>query len=516
MATSVTPRSWATTAGNRQQRAFPVQGLPAGTYDLRANKQGLGTAVYGAEKLREIGETITLADGESRVGVKLRFIHSATISGRVLDSDGDPIDNAMVTVLRPGRQLGERILVRGMSTNTNDRGEYRLSNMNPGQYYLKADPLPARMMRQNGPNDATDPGPHLREVPQFLGGAREWTDATPLTIRGGENLTGLDFRITSEPVAHLMGHVTGVPDLGPPPARPTGQVRMFGDQPFVSIQMSPIDQGVLQWSGGAGASPPDYKFDLGEQVPGRYRLDASVTHEKKTYSASQIVDTRQTSGEITLALAPAVDVKGHFTLEGQAARPKGGFTVRLVTGAGFRRGTNSAQVGADGNFTLTQVEPGEWNVNIDTIPRLGFLKSMRLGDKDVTFKPLEIAPGSDAPLNIVVSMNSSKIDGEVDAAGAGDPKRAAILLAPMGDRHTLARFYYSINADDSGKFKMMGLAPGKYKIFALEKMTAPEFRTPEAADLLEPLGEEIELTEGGSLTWHPKLIPMERAREALP
>src|SRR5579871_5976834 len=77
-----TPRSWATTRTDSSGR-FRFEGLPAGTYDLRAAKQGLGAAVYGANSAREIGDTLTLADGESSLGLKLRFVHSATITGHV-------------------------------------------------------------------------------------------------------------------------------------------------------------------------------------------------------------------------------------------------------------------------------------------------------------------------------------------------------------------------------------------------------------------------------------------------
>ena len=47
-------------------------------------------------------------------------------------------------------------------------------------------------------------------------------------------------------------------------------------------------------------------------------------------------------------------------------------------------------------------------------------------------------------------------------------------------------------------------------------MRAADFRNPEAADQLDGLGDEIELAENAALTMHPKLIPIERAREALP
>jgi hypothetical protein len=46
-------------------------------------------------------------------------------------------------------------------------------------------------------------------------------------------------------------------------------------------------------------------------------------------------------------------------------------------------------------------------------------------------------------------------------------------------------------------------------------MVAANFRTPEAADQLDELGEGIELAEGATLRTHPKLIPADRAAKAL-
>ncbi len=175
----------------------------------------------------------------------------------------------------------------------------------------------------------------------------------------------------------------------------------------------------------------------------------------------------------------------------------------------------SAQVASGGAFTLKQVPAGDWTMNVNPLPDGAFLKAAQFGDQDIRFARTDVKPGSEDSMNIVISMNSAQIHGEVDASG-GDSKRAGILLAPAGKYSTLTRFFYDAVADDSGKFELKGIAPGKYKIFALEKLAAAEFKTPEAAAQLDPLGEEIELAEGARLEMHPKLIAIERAREALP
>jgi protocatechuate 3,4-dioxygenase beta subunit len=482
-----TPRSWATSRTDSSGQ-FKFEGLPPGKYDLRATKPGDGTAIYGAASVRELGELITLHDGETRAGVRLRFLRSATISGRATDPHGDPAIAVSVTLLKAGRYLGERVLEPYGGASTNDRGEYRLDDIVPGQYYLHAEqPYGYRM---------TEP-----LVQQFLGGARESKDSTILHINGGENLTGVDFHMTSEPPVPVHGRVTGLPDTG-------------HNAEAITITIWQADEYVQSYTGIPDTpKAPDYAFSF-DLTPGRYRIDAKAQIEGKSWTAMQLIDTRRASDDVILALAAPRDVKGRLRIEGLGAPSAGSFNIRLShTGLG---GRISAPVAADGTFTLAQVSPGDdWVMNINPLPSGAFLKVARFGDQDIRFARMQITPGSDDPVSLVISMNTAQVHGEVDA-GSGDSKRAGILLAPTGQYSTLVRFYYDATTDDGGKFELKDIAPGKYKIFALEKLAPAEFRTPEAASQLDPLGEEIELAEGARVEVHPKLIPVERAREALP
>src|SRR5713101_3723738 len=99
-----TPRRWATERTDSSGR-FQFEGLPAGKYDLRAAKANEGAAIYGAESVRELSDLITLADGQTRNGIVLRFVRRGSISGHVYDSDGEPV-RVNVSLLRPGRDLG--------------------------------------------------------------------------------------------------------------------------------------------------------------------------------------------------------------------------------------------------------------------------------------------------------------------------------------------------------------------------------------------------------------------------
>jgi hypothetical protein len=219
-----------------------------------------------------------------------------------------------------------------------------------------------------------------------------------------------------------------------------------------------------------------------------------------------------------------VDIEGTLRVEGEApareetsavARAFGnGFLVQVTRpGGSLRPGNPSSQVGADGRFTISQVAPGAWQLSVAPVPP-GYLKSAQFGDQDVRFTTFEVASGSNATLNIVVSMRTATVEGQVEAGGS-EARRAGVLLAPVGAYHDLARFYYGTAADDDGKFEFRGIAPGRYKIFAVEKMAAASFRNPEAADQLDQFGEVIEVAEGATLEAHPKLIPADRAAKAI-
>lgn len=501
------PRSWATTRTDSSGR-FTVEGLPPGKYNLTANKPGLGTASYGSNSVRELPDFITLADGETRVGLKLRILRSGSISGHVVDSDGDPVPSVNVNILRAGRNLGERTLVNFRGDSTNDRGEYKITEVDPGEYYLHAEPTSQRNWAAASADIV---------VPQYYSGARNSNDAAALYLRAGEVLSGIDFHLVAEHPAKITGRVTGVPQLDPP-AETSGQFpprfvnggggRMIRGGQDLMVEMSPAE-GNQMWSNGVGAQGPDYHFELPDHAPGRYRVQARINVRDKTYYATQTVDAGEGITDILLNMYPAVEVKGHLKIEGPTARPPQTYTV-VLAGPPPRRESSSSPVSKDGSFTIQQVPPGEWTLNINPAGPTGlFEKSVHLGDKDFLFKRVEIPPGLDSPLNIVLSTNTATVEGEIDSG------RAGILLTPVGMWHTMARFYYSAITDATGKFKLTGIAPGKYKIFALEKIATNNYRNPESADLLDPLGEEIEIAEGAKIQSNPKLIPEEKAKDIL-
>jgi hypothetical protein len=497
------PRMTATDRTDGSGR-FRFDGLPPGNYSVSASKGQEGHAVYGADDALATADVISLAEGEMKDGVNLRFVHPGAITGHVYDAQGDPLVGVTVSLLRATRSFGERVPAPANNAQTDDRGEYRMPTVEAGQYYLRAEPN-----RRIGVKTAP--------LPQYFGGAEEFRDAAAIGVRDGERLTSMDFSLREGQMTEVAGRIAGVPPMPEVPSRNAAQnAPMIGrpGQSFVQLTLSAAGATIGRSNNGIGTGPPDYKFSFGDVVQGRYILEARLKLDGKTWAASLPVDATQPVNDLVLALSPVNDLKGTLRFEGELPAGAGKPGISLMR-AGSRMENIQAHIEADGSFVVPQVAPGEWQMNVGQLPRGAYLKSASLGTRDVRFSLLTVDPVSNVPLNIVISMGTAKIEGQVDA-GSGDPKRAGIVVAPVGPLHNLARFYYGGVADETGKIHMQDLAPGRYKVFALEKLAPVNFRTPEAVEQLDSLGDEIDLKEGGSLEVHPKLIPTERAREALP
>jgi beta-lactamase regulating signal transducer with metallopeptidase domain/protocatechuate 3,4-dioxygenase beta subunit len=94
---------------------------------------------------------LTLTAGQHVEDIAVRLIEPATITGRTVDEDGDPVARADVQLIRRVYSQGRRRLEVVGSGVSNDSGEFGIGGVAPGRYILKADkgllwvPVPASM-----------------------------------------------------------------------------------------------------------------------------------------------------------------------------------------------------------------------------------------------------------------------------------------------------------------------------------------------------------------------------------
>jgi hypothetical protein len=111
---------------------FSIASLPAGIYIPDAEARGF---FYMRPKGEAPLQRVSLKAGQRIADFKIEMAQGATISGRVVDDNGDPVQAGVHADAESGRAMN----FGGRWGNTDDRGEFHL-NVAPGKYYIVAQP----------------------------------------------------------------------------------------------------------------------------------------------------------------------------------------------------------------------------------------------------------------------------------------------------------------------------------------------------------------------------------------
>ena len=137
--------------------SFSIPDLPAGRYTLTAARTGYVTLSYGQRRPFQSGTPLQLTESESLTGIEIRLPRGSVVTGRVFDEVGDPMPGIAVRALRYQYVQGARQLVPAGLGQSDDRGEYRIWGLNPGEYFVSAvapPNLPENFAGRGGPPPA--------------------------------------------------------------------------------------------------------------------------------------------------------------------------------------------------------------------------------------------------------------------------------------------------------------------------------------------------------------------------
>src|SRR5262249_8119533 len=119
---------------------FNLENLVPGAYNFVISHQ-----VYLHPRTTEFGplppSTLRLVAGV-RMAFVIKLIEPATVAGRTVDEDEDPVANAEVQVIRRVYLGGKRRLETVAWGTSDDSGDFKMTGLPPGRYLFKADKQP--------------------------------------------------------------------------------------------------------------------------------------------------------------------------------------------------------------------------------------------------------------------------------------------------------------------------------------------------------------------------------------
>ena len=253
-------------------------------------------------------------------------------------------------------------------------------------------------------------------------------------------------------------------------------------------------------------------FEFRGVAPGAYFLIAQWSQGEKSFSAQQPVEVRESDVEnIVLELIPPSELKGLLRVEGRPVENLGDLQVMLAPAGSANTGVLIGRVHNDGSFTLSNIAAGQYQLTVPGAAEDFYVKSARLGDKDILDSGIDAARGAVGALEVVLSRGG-QVEGVVLNAEDQPATGAAVVLVPK--HRVLWRLYKENTTDQYGRFHIKGIAPGDYKLFAWEDVETGAYEDPEFLKGFEALGESVAVRERGHESKQLKLIAGEGKKAA--
>jgi protocatechuate 3,4-dioxygenase beta subunit len=470
---------------------FAFSGLKPGAYRLRANRDGFTAVEYGQKSPNGVGSLISLAAGQSLNGVALTLTQKGAITGRIVDSNGLPVVRATVSAYqfvytRPGQA---RSLTSVATITTNELGEYRLYGLTPGNYFvaqsfdsvvaiLRGTSVGTLISVEQRPAGASlivrkprSDGSFSEEVSvrTYFPGTVNAKDASPIVVRAGETVSGIDFNPRTVPAYRIRGttidEITGLPVSIPV------QLSTSGSLDFVPLTRNSSDIDGFEF---AGVPSGSYLLNNVPITVG----DSDVTNVvlKRTSGLFNIL------GRIVL---PAERSPSVISAQAQARI--------TLSSNGQPNFSASSNLSGNASFSLS-IPPGDYQVSIDITPGSYFLKSARLGTQDA-LDGLHISGPTEGMLELVLGSEKGVIDGRIVDSRRESVANVTVVLIPNPPLRQRTALYVNVPVDAAGHFHM-SVTPGNYRIFAWEDVETGAWFDPDFIATNESRGRAVSVNEG--------------------
>jgi hypothetical protein len=494
---------------------FTLPDISPGTYLVEVSREGYGyrASIFTLSSSRSL--PVTVVAGTRTQVPSIGLTPAGTIRGNVLDRNGKGLAGAGVEFLRlTNSEDGRKVWLIATAVLTDAEGKYERTMLGPGDYYV-------RTILENSP---------LR-IPVYYPETTEGGAAAPIALAEGGQMTA-DIRTGSAVPAEvhkISGRVvrpdseagkTAFVELVLIRSNPTGPIEGTF-RPLATTSMV-----FLSRTDNRPAGDESRPFELPGVPPGRYDLIANADFEGEEYSSRIEVYVGDGGSErVDLVLHHSVEIKGRVVFEGELSgvrvlangfqgdgrgqlRPQvGDIKLALNRKDGLPLGVSGPGVvliDRDGrSFSISDVPEGDYELSVGIEsdgrpPGSGhYIADVRLGGRSVFDTGFRVGLDPVDSLEVVVGTQGGSIQGKISGQS---PLPAALILVPEAFRRSNSSLYRILYLPRNGEFRMNGIAPGNYKIFAVPYLneTVP-YRSPEFIARHESRAVSVTVQKGTTL-----------------
>jgi hypothetical protein len=469
---------------------------------------------------------LTLNPDQQLTGLTVALTRTAAISGRVLDQNQKPLSAAIVVAVRPTYVNGKRTLIPHLRTTrvsydpvgrqsqpvrqfkANERGEFRVYDLEPGEYYLI-------VIGENMPG--TTP-------PIYYPGVLDPAVAAPIMLRG--DVSGMDIRIPSQELqaARFNITLTTTPPYdcslvnNPRIGRITQFLLLRHAQDLDVVYFSTFqDEAVMGFQNlGAG------QWRTPKLPAGSYELFVSPCAEALlgTVGHMSFVIPDRDSDIGTLIVPANLPLTGRVRSTTGSAIPLDKIKIRLRPSDARGFGGTSMNpnpttkpyfsVAADGTFAIEaggipRTAPGHYRIDVSELPPNVYVASIRYQGQEVRDTGIDAA-GEGGVLDITLGAPGGSITGTVRDNQDRPTSSSTVVVIPEAILQGQLTFTRVDQTDQRGDFTFSGLPPGDYRVFAWEYVEPGGYENQEFLKQYVTQGTRIALKNSSAVNVTLRLI----------
>jgi protocatechuate 3,4-dioxygenase beta subunit len=462
---------------------FAIENVQPGSYQLLIEKTGF--VVINSRKHKLETRALTLAPGQHVDDLRLTMLMTSTIFGKVVDEDGDPLANAQVSAFR--KRYGKSQWEQSSSERTNDLGEYRLSGLFPGRYYLSATPAPDYRsfthVQSTGAEENADSD--LRQVTTFYPNTPDRNQASPIELRSGDELP-INFTMVPSHTYTVRGVILSL--------SPGNKAAVVLNAPEFELVFS------------AAEADKNGRFELKGVAPGSYNLTAFTTgSDGPPTTAHQHIDV--VSGDVNdVRLAPARlgKISGQVLTDTHKnlaqcfvwLRPLDNDDHHLDYKPFGEDSNPGTRANPDGTFELKELLPGKYLVEVtfEADSRAYYVHSVRFNGSpaDAGF----IINGADGSLLVTLSPDSAELKGSALDEHDKPIADATVVLVPDDPFRKAVSRYGKARTDQTGRFTIRRITPGSYTLYAWQDLDGEPYLDPDFLKTQQDHGVNVKVNPG--------------------
>jgi len=460
---------------------FRIADLAPGAYNLDAS-----ATLFVPTRKNNL--YLNLSPDQHLRDVNIQLTPAAVITGRVYDQNRRPLPALHVEALRYQYRDGAKVLIWAGSGQSDDRGEYRIYNLQPGTYYVRATPSATSLQ--------------AALAPAFYPGVVDLQDGVPITVAAGTESSAIDISLGGTRTFSVRVKIAAAfPNVGASFAA----VRLGRGMPE-SIILHPEPLG-------------DGAYRISPFTPGAYDIFAQVQTPASEFTQTGRISVNIANQDVEagiLAVRPSGSLSGRLIASeplSVAVDPANiGIALRPTAGSPSILATNSRNLGGgmtSGVFTIPNVANGRFRIEVSGLPADVYLTSARYGGAEVIDSGIDVDGAPQGPLDLYLGGAGSvgTIKGVVKSRNDQPAGNSVVVIAPAPNRRENPAAFRTAITDQVGVFSVRGLLPGEYTILAWEDVEANAYQNPQFLADSESSGVKATVERGSSKVVDVRVIP---------